>query len=718
MRTVRSINFSAATRLLMAAILFLFSGLAFPATDNASAHGATASGNSIESLQYATLQSGKIVITIGLQRPLKTVPAGFTVDNPPRIALDFHGTANHLDNSDITVNKGLLHGLNVVQAGNRTRMVITLSQPAGYKTAIDGRRLLITLQPSERATQTTNLTTRFAEPQPGARKHSLRDVNFRRGRDNAGRVIVSLSDSTTGIDIRKQGTNVIVNFSNTSLPKVLERRLNVTDFGTPVKTIDTFASGDNVRMIISPKGNWEYSAYQTDRRFTIEVRPAKEESLTAAKKAYTGEKLSLNFQNVEVRAVLQVIADFTGLNIITSDSVTGNLTLRLKDVPWDQALDIILQSKGLAMKRSGNVIWIAPRDQLATQEKLALESQQQISALEPLQTESFQMKYQKAADVQALLSDGKQQILSKRGSVVRDDRTNTLFVQDTPSKLAEIRKLINKIDVPVKQVLIDARIVEANDNFSRNLGARLGIHQQDGQGSSLGRLGSKDMRVVVGGQLEDPGYHTGQSATVPTFNNQALNVNLPAAGLSGLRAGALSLVLFKAGANRFLNLELSALQADGKGKIISNPRVITSDQVEATIEQGTEIPYQQATSSGATSVSFKKATLSLKVKPQITPDNNIIMDLKVNKDSIGQNTAAGPAIDTKRIDTRVLVENGGTVVIGGIYQQTESNTVTKVPLFGDIPVVGFFFRNSQKVDNKSELLIFVTPRIVQENLIP
>ncbi|HCA26823.1 MAG TPA: type IV pilus secretin PilQ [Betaproteobacteria bacterium] len=717
MRTSQSINFSAAARLLIAAILFLFSGLAFPATGSPSAHRATAGGNSIDSLQYATLQNGKIVITVGLQRPLKTVPAGFTVDNPPRIALDFHGAANHLDNSDITVNKGLLHGLNVVQAGNRTRMVITLNQPAGYKTVIDGRRLLITLQPSEHAAQTTNLTTRFAEPQPGVQKHSLRDVNFRRGRDNAGRVIVSLSDSTTGIDIRKQGTNVVVNFNNTSLPKVLERRLDVTDFGTPVKTIDTFASGDNVRMIISPKGNWEYSAYQTDRRFTIEVRPAKEESLAAAKKAYTGEKLSLNFQNVEVRAVLQVIADFTGLNIVTSDSVTGNLTLRLKDVPWDQALDIILQSKGLAMKRSGNVIWIAPRDQLATQEKLALESQQQISALEPLQTESFQMKYQKAADVQALLSDGKQQILSKRGSVVRDDRTNTLFVQDTPSRLVEIRKLINKIDVPVKQVLIDARIVEANDNFSKNLGARLGVHEQDGQGASLGRLGSKDGRVVVGGQLADTGYHTGQIATVPDFN-QSLNVNLPAAGLSGLPAGALSLVLFKAGANRFLNLELSALQADGKGKIISNPRVITSDQVEATIEQGTEIPYQQATSSGATSVSFKKATLSLKVKPQITPDNNIIMDLKVNKDSIGQNTAAGPAIDTKRIDTRVLVENGGTVVIGGIYQQTESNTVTKVPLFGDIPVVGFFFRNSQKVDNKSELLIFVTPRIVQENLIP
>jgi type IV pilus assembly protein PilQ len=469
--------------------------------------------------------------------------------------------------------------------------------------------------------------------------------------------------------------------------------------------------------VIEPRGTWEHTAYQTDNRFTIEVKQQLEDQSRLLRPGFVGEKLSLDFQSVEVRAVLQVIADFTGLNIITSDTVSGNLTLRLKDVPWDQALDIILQSKGLDMRKTGNVVWIAPRDELATREKLALEARNQIADLEPTRTESFQLNYQKAADMQRLLSDPQQRVLSKRGSAVVDARTNTLFVQDTPSRLEEVRRLIQRVDIPVRQVMIESRIVEATDSFSRNLGARLGYNDKTqpptGQGFTVG--GGASPRAVVGGSLTNTGFYTGQSADASTLAD-SLSVNLPAPGISGATAGVFSVLLFNDKATRFLNLELSALQADNKGKIISSPRVITADQIEATIEQGTEIPYQQATSSGATSVSFKKATLSLRVKPQVTPDDNVIMQVNVHKDSVGQATLAGPSIDTKNIVTEVLVENGGTVVIGGIYTQQESSTTNKVPVLGDLPYVGFLFKQNLKLDDRRELLIFITPKIIKEGL--
>jgi type IV pilus assembly protein PilQ len=464
-------------------------------------------------------------------------------------------------------------------------------------------------------------------------------------------------------------------------------------------------------MVITPRGAWEHSAYQTDNRFIVEVKRVVDDGNRLVQPGFSGEKLSLNFQNVEVRAVLQVIADFTGLNVITSDTVGGSLTLRLKDVPWDQALDIILQSKGLDMRKTGNVVWIAPRDELATREKLALEARSQIADLEPLRTESMQVNYQKAADFQTLLSDPKQRILSKRGSAVVDVRTNTVFVQDTATRLEEVRKLLKQIDIPVRQVMIESRIVEANDTFSRNLGARLGFNDRTGQGFRVGS--GQGVNALAGGSLSSTGFTTGQIATTPQFN-ESLFVNLPAQGLSGANPGVFSFLLFNDKSTKFLNLELSALQADGKGKIISSPRVITADKIEATIEQGTEIPYQQATSSGATSVSFRKATLSLKVKPQITPDDNVIMNLKVNKDSVGQNTLSGPSIDTKQVATEVLVENGGTVVIGGIYTQDERSTTTKVPVLGDLPYVGFLFKNNQRVDDRRELLIFISPKILKD----
>jgi type IV pilus assembly protein PilQ len=679
---------------------------------------AQTAANNIEAIDVAGQQGGNIVVRITLKTAMPNPPAGFTINNPPRIAFDFPGTANGLGRNTQEVGDGDLRAMNIVQAGDRTRLVMNLSKALGYDTRVDGKVVVITLQGSAGSTAgpgAAPVTSHFAEAKPNDGRHALRDISFRRGPNGEGRIIVDLSDNAVGIDLRQQGKNLLIEFQNTSLPKNLERRLDVLDFATPVQTIDSFAQAGNARIAIEPKGLWEHSAYQTDNRFIVEIKPIVEDPtklIQGSRVGYTGEKLSLNFQNVEVRAVLQVIADFTGFNFITSDTVGGNLTLRLKDVPWDQALDIILQTKGLDMRKNGNVVWIAPRDELATKEKLALEAQAQIADLEPVRTESFQLNYQKADAIQRLVGDKAQPILSKRGSAVVDARTNTLFVQDTPTRLEQVRALIKKIDIPVRQVLIEARIVEASDTFSRNLGARLGLHDRS-NGSSL--LNSSN-RVLIGGNLNDTAFHTGQvGSPVPTLSDFT-NVNLPTSGLGGSAPGVFSMILFNEGLTRFINMEVSALQADGKGKIISSPRVITADQIEATIEQGTQIPYQQATSSGATSVSFKSASLSLKVKPQITPDDNVIMDLNIHKDSVGAVTSSGPSIDTKQITTSVLVQNGGTVVIGGIYSQTETDTTTKIPVLGDAPFVGFLFRNNAKSDNKNELLIFISPRIVKSNL--
>ncbi len=663
--------------------------------------------NSIEAVNVSGQQGGTTLVKITLKSAPSATPASFAVNNPPRIAFDFPNTTNGSGKSVQEVGEGDVRRINIVQAGNRSRLVLEVARPLGYDAKIEGNVILITLGSAASAgASAAPVAQSFAPAAPGDGKHSLRDIDFRRGQSGEGRVLVDLSDNQVGIDMRTQGRSLIIDFLNTAVPKNLERRLDVVDFGTPVDTIETFTQGSNTRMVITPRGAWEHSAYQTDNRFILEVKKLVEDPNRLVQQGFSGEKLSLNFQNVEVRAVLQVIAEFTGLNVITSDTVGGSLTLRLKDVPWDQALDIILQSKGLDMRKTGNVVWIAPRDELATREKLALEARAQISDLEPLRTESMQVNYQKAADFQKLLSDPGQKILSKRGSAVVDVRTNIVFVQDTPPRLEEIRKLLKQVDIPVRQVMIESRIVEANDTFSRNLGARLGYNDTTATGFKIGS-GGGGTRGAFGGSL-------GATSTAGSSNTDALSVNLPAQGLSGANPGVFSFLLFNDKSTRFLNLELSALQADGKGKIISSPRVITADKVEATIEQGTEIPYQQATSSGATSVAFRKATLSLKVKPQITPNDDVIMNLRVNKDSVGQNTLSGPAIDTKQVVTEVLVENGGTVVIGGIYTQDERSTTTKVPVLGDIPYVGFLFKNNQRVDDRRELLIFISPKILKE----
>ena len=665
--------------------------------------------NSIESVNVSPQPGGKVVIRIGLKEALTTAPAGFTVNNPPRLAFDFANTGNALGRNVQNVSDSEVRRINIVQAGDRTRLVMELSRALNYETQLDGKSLLITLQTGTGTATTGATPARFAEPSPSVQTHSLRSVDFRRGNAGEGRVIIDLSDSQIGIDIRKQGRGIVVDFQNATLPGNLAKRYDVMDFGTPVQTVEAYAQGGTARVVITPTGNWEHSAYQADNRFIVEVKRVIEDPNRLVRQGFVGEKLSLNFQNVEVRSVLQVLADFTGLNIITSDSVSGNLTLRLKDVPWDQALDIIMRSKGLDMRKEGNVVWIAPRDELATREKLALESRSQISDLEPTQTESFQLNYQKAGDVQTMLVNVQQRILSKRGSAAVDARTNQLFVQDVPSRLDDVRRLIRALDIPVRQVMIESRIVEASDTFARNLGVKLGYLENP-------TAGSMRPTIQFGADLTNTGQLNGVVQGTPTLVPGGLQVNLPAAGIGGAVAGSFSTLIFNSSRSRLLALELSALQADGKGKIISSPRVITANQNEAIIEQGTEIPYQQASSSGATSVSFKKATLSLKVKPQITPDDNVIMKLNINKDSRGQDTTAGPAIDTKQVSTEVLVENGGTLVIGGIYTQDERSTTAKIPLLGELPYIGFLFKQNQKSDNRAELLVFITPKILKDNL--
>ncbi len=661
--------------------------------------------NALESITANTQQGGKVVVRVNFKAPLGAIPNGFTVTNPARIAIDLPNVANGSGKSVVDIGQGDVRTVNIVEAGNRTRLVINLSRALSYVPALDGNSLTLTIDGiSQSALKETSQITRFAEPvaATATTRFAIRDVDFRRGSNGEGRIIVDLSSATTGIDIRQQGKVVIVDFVNTTAPRNLIRRLDVLDFATPVRTVDVIDQGANTRMTIEPRGNWEYSAYQTDTQFIVEIKQLKDDPNKLVQgTGYNGEKLSLNFQNIEVRAVLQVIADFTGLNIITRDTVAGSLTLRLKDVPWDQALDIILQSKGLSKRKNGNVVLIAPSDELATQEKLALEIAQQTTELEPMRTESFVLSYAKAADVRSLLTDGQQKILSKRGSATVDPRTNTMFVQDVPARLDDVRRLLAQLDIPVRQVLIEARIVTADDSFRRELGARFG---------SAAGVTSSGRNLGIGGNI-------GQSnsiarGTVPTTASLGdLNVNLPVAG-----GGVLGLTFLNLGNGNVVNLELSALEADNRGKIVSNPRIVTSDKRKATITQGTEIPFQTQAASGGTTTQFKPAVLSLDVTPQITPDDKVIMDIEIKKDAVGAAFGGIPSIDTRTIKTQVLAENGETIVLGGIYEQTTRTDVTKVPLIGDIPFFGNLFKSTRKRDEKTELLIFITPRIIKDQL--
>lgn len=661
--------------------------------------------NKIEKVDFFALAGGRVAIKVQTSQPMANPPAGFTLNNPPRIALDFPGAANGLAKSNLDAGQGVLKSISLAQSKDRTRMVLNLSKAVTYNTTVSGNETTILLQASEASAGATNTVTRFAEAKAAEKPHTLTNIDFERGKSGEGRIMVDLSDATTGIDIRQKGKTIVVEFINTELAANLERRLNVINFNTPVVYIDTMKQGKNTRMVIEPQGNWEQSAYQADKRFIIDVKPIVEDPnklVQGSRAGYSGEKLSLNFQNIDVRSVLQVIADFTGFNIITSDTVSGNLTLRLKDVPWDQALDIIMQSKGLSQRKTGNVIWIAPTEEIAAKEKLKLEAGLQIEDMEQLQTEIFTLRYAKADDLKTLVSEPKQKILSKRGSAVVDVRTNTVFVQDTPRHLEEVQRIINKIDIPVKQVMIESRLVLADEKFGRTLGARFGVQNQN--------QSAKVANTAISGTVpQSQGLAIGTS-TLGT--PQDLNVNLPVAGAFG----SLAFSLFRLPAGFLLNLELSALETDNRGKIISSPRVTTADQKKATIAQGTQIPYLEASSSGAATVAFKDAVLSLEVTPQITPDNKIIMDLIVKKDKIGVIFAGVPSIDTQSVITQVLVANGETAVLGGIYEQTERNDINKVPLFGDLPFVGNLFKRTIKQNDKTELLIFITPKVLDEDL--
>jgi type IV pilus assembly protein PilQ len=689
---------------------------------------ALAQENAIQAIS-ANQQGSNVIVKVTMKNPIAKPPIGFSITSPARIALDFSGTANATGKATQEIGLGDVRNVNVIQAGDRSRLVFNLTRPLNYATLIEGSTVVVTIDGSGGvATAVDSSGTPVAAKQVVG-KQAIRDVDFHRGAGGEGRVVVELPNNQIGVDVRQQGQSIVVDFLKATLPDVLRRRIDVVDFGTPATTVTTTPQGENVRMEIAAKGLWEHSAYQSDSQLVIEIKPIKEEpnKLTQGTQGYRGEKLSLNFQNVEVRAVLQVIADFTGLNIITSDTVGGNLTLRLKDVPWDQALDIVMQAKGLDMRKNGTVLWIAPKDELLTKEKLELEQRSQIAELEPVRTETFQLNFQKAEDFKKLIvGEGKNSVLSKRGSVAIDPRTNQLFVTDIISKMEDIRQLIRKTDIASRQVLIEARIVEANDQFSKNLGAKLGFMDLRGlRGGDAGYQIAGNNRGAVSGTMLGNIEQTMQSQigtasnltsfpAVNTTNTQF--VNMPANGINGVNPGSLAVSLFSAAANRFLNLELTALESDGQGKIISSPRVVTADQLKATIEQGTELPYQVATSSGATSIVFRKANLKLEVTPQITPDGNVILDVDVNKDSVGILTTVGYAIDTKHVKTLVQVENGGTVVLGGIFLLNENDTKTQVPLFGDIPVLGNLFKTTQRVNTKTELLIFITPKIVTDRL--
>ncbi|MCG2576036.1 type IV pilus secretin PilQ [Dechloromonas sp. XY25] len=676
--------------------------------------------NTIEAVNVAQ-QGNEIALRIDMKEPLSAPPPGFSVANPAKIALDFQLTGNGLGKNSQVFNQGDLRSMNVVQVGDRTRVVLNLAKSLNYKTRLEGKSLYVTLTPVERVADSgAARSTRFAEESLIGAKHSVSDVMFRRGKDGEGRVIVDLSDSGTGIDIRQQGPNLVVDFMKTSVPDRLRRKLDVTDFATPVTTVETKANGDNVRMVISPKGLWEHNAYQSDNQFIVEVKRIIEDPnklVQGAKIGYQGPRVSINYQNGDVRALLRLMAEELGLNAVISETVSGTTTLVLKDVPADQVIDIIFQQKGLDMRKKGNIIMIAPRDEIATREKLEFESKQQISELEPLKLEQFQLNYQKAADVARLLAGvvaggapgATQRILSKRGSAVADPQSNIIFINDIASKLDEIRSFISAIDIGARQVLIEARVVEASDSFNRSIGAKLNFLNQ--KQSMLGGSGWN----VTGGRIT-PGTTT-PTVTNPTQTTpQTIGVNLPSYTSTG---GTLALSLFNSSLTKFLNLEIAALESDGIGKIISSPRVITANNVKAKIEDGTEVPYVTTQTSGTAitqTVSFKPAKLSLEATPQITPEGTVRMALVVKKEEPDWTRAVlgNPPIKSSIVETNVVVENGGTVVIGGVFITNTQDTVEKVPLLGDIPFLGWLFKYKNDTGSRRELLVFITPRVISD----
>jgi type IV pilus assembly protein PilQ len=684
--------------------------------------------NSIKAIDVRMQSSNRQEITVTLKNDIKVTPASFSVNTPPRIAFDFVGTTNDTGKSSIPVSGGNLKAINIAEANGRTRLVLGLIKGGGYETRMEANKVIISLATLSGGSGAAvkNTASQFSTSAATATHEGISSVDFRRGDAGEGRVVVDLSSASVGIDIKQTGKDLVLEFSKTALPRQLERRMDVSDFGTPVQAVDTYTQGDSVKMVISPRGNWEYSAYQADNRFIVDVKNIDEQAKRIAaldKPTYKGDKLSLNFQNVEVRTVLQVIAEFTGKNIITSDTVSGNLTLRLKDVPWDQALDLILQSKGLDKRENGSVMWIAPRDEIASREKLKLEAQKQVEELEPLHSQAFQLNYIRVEAFKQILTDEKQSILTKRGSALIEPNNNILFVQDIQSRLVEVGKLVARIDVPAKQVLIEARIVSASDSFGRTLGARLALAGERFNGNNV--FNTLTGFNLAGGSASGGGGSSGSGSTSSSssssgtttassngisqfFQDRNTSINLPGVGSTG---GDIGVSIYNASVGGLISLELQALESEGKGKVISSPRIVARDQTKATIKQGTQIPILVLDRSGNVSTTYKDATLTLDVTPRITPDGRVYMELVVEKNS--PTTFNGStAIDTKSIQTNVLVGNGDTAVLGGIYESAENNNESKIPLLGDIPYIGNLFKQRSLSKQRTELLIFITPKIL------
>ena len=691
------------TSLIFVLSLLIFSNVAF-------------AENQLSDIKVSSLPDDQVEITLEFSSA-PAEPLAFTTDNPARIALDFADTDLSIKDRFQDINIGQTKSISSVQSKGRTRVVVNLNSLQEYQTKRVGNSFVLRIGDNAQnfmADASETNASQVMQPTAASRgTDSIDLIDFRRGDNNAGRVLISLSDPDTPISLVESGGRIIVNFQNATLPSSLQKRYDVSDFATPVKILEASQTNSGAQVIVRPDSNldFEHLAYQSDNLYVLEVREIPDEIIeTRRKETYEGERLSLNFQNIEVRSVLQLIADFTGLNLVVSDSVAGSLTLRLKNVPWDQALDIILKTKGLGMRENGNVLYIAPNEEIAAREKLELESQQQVEELAPLRSEFLEINYAKASDLAELLKDTNNTLLSERGQVSVDDRTNTLLIQDTALKLNEIRRLIERLDIPVKQVLIESRIVVANDDFSKTLGAKFGVFNVDGDD-----LGQDRVSDVVGGNLDalEP-----LTAGDPIPIQDTLNVNLPVPRNDGgaVAGGQFALSFIKLPFGYAVNLELSAAQAESKAEVISNPRVITANQSTARIETGEEIPYVSQTSSGATDVEFKKAVLSLEVTPQITPDDRVNMEVSVTNDSVGQVFQGIPSIDTNEVTSNVLVNNGQTVVLGGIYTENSTVSATKVPFFGDLPLAGRLFRNDSVVNNKSELLVFITPKIIDEQL--
>ncbi len=659
----------------------------------------------LQKLDVAALPGDKVELKLTFDEPV-LAPRGYTIEQPARIALDLPGVSNKLGAKNRELGVGNARSVTVVEAKDRTRLIINLTNLAPYSTRVEGNNLYVVVGEGARtataAVQPTPVATAAPAKVYAPQGRAISNIDFQRGDQGEGNVVITLSDASVSPDIQDQGGKIRLDFARTQLPESLRVRLDVKDFATPVQFVSASGSADKASIVIEPTGLYDYLAYQTDNKLTLSIKPLTQddvESRKAERFAYTGEKLSLNFQDIDVRSVLQLIADFTDLNLVASDTVSGNITLRLQNVPWDQALDLVLKTKGLDKRKIGNVLLVAPADEIAARERQELESQKQIAELAPLRRELIQVNYAKASDMAKLFQSvtSAEGAGDDRGSITVDDRTNSIIAYQTQERLDELRRIVAQLDIPVRQVMVEARIVEANVDFDKSLGV-------EWRGVSLG-----DNNFVVGGT------NSLIKGTDPLEIQAGNFVDLGAIGANtGLNLGFIT-------NNTLLDLELSAMEKTGNGEVISQPKVVTSDKETAKILKGAEIPYQEASSSGATSTSFKQAALSLEVTPQITPDNRIIMEVKVTKDAPDFTNAAAsggvPAISKNEVNAKVLVADGETIVIGGVFSNTQSKSVDKVPFLGDIPYLGALFRRDLVKDSKSELLIFLTPRIMNNQAV-